>query len=278
MTALIEFKNVRKSFDGLPVIDNISDSIAAGEIVSLVGPSGCGKSTLLRLIAGAEAPDDGKIVRRFTPDKIGFIFQDVRLLPWRSALQNILFVLKDRISDPGERKSRATNALRRVGLADFADYPPAKLSGGMQKRVAIARALAVDPDLLLLDEPFSDLDMPLRLLLIEEVQNLLKGTGKTVVYVTHDIREAIIWSKRIYVLTSRPARVKDVILLQQGENVSHGQLTPELQAIERNVIKMLQEELRLSTSRNVPGKQDPSILKMSTGCTSSTGPRWFRWI
>ncbi len=250
MTKLIELKGVKKAFDGLPVIDGLSESIAAGEIVSLVGPSGCGKSTLLRLIAGAETPDQGEIVRRITPDKIGYIFQDVRLLPWRSALQNVLFVLKDRIRDPSERKSRAMGALRQVGLADFADYPPAKLSGGMQKRVAIARALAVDPDLLLLDEPFSDLDMPLRLLLIEEVQNMLKGTGKTVIYVTHDVREAIIWSKRIYVLTSRPARVKSVISLKQGDVVAHGQLTPKLQAIERNVIEMLQEELRLSARRD----------------------------
>ncbi len=250
MTKLIELKGVKKAFDGLSVIDGLSESIAAGEIVSLVGPSGCGKSTLLRLIAGAETPDQGEIVRRITSDKIGYIFQDVRLLPWRSAMQNVLFVLKDRISDPNERTSRARSALRRVDLADFADYPPAKLSGGMQKRVAIARALAVDPDLLLLDEPFSDLDMPLRLLLIEEMQDLLKGTGKTVVYVTHDIREAIIWSNKIYVLTGRPARVKSVISLKQGDVVSHGQLTPKLQAIERRVIEMLQEELRLSARRN----------------------------
>ena len=154
MTALIELKRVQKTFDGLPVIGGISESIASGEIVSLVGPSGCGKSTLLRLIAGVEAPDSGEITRRVTADKIGFIFQDARLLPWRSVLQNILFVLKSRIADVKEREARARCALRRVGLADFADYPPAKLSGGMRKRVAIARALAIDADLLLFDEPF----------------------------------------------------------------------------------------------------------------------------
>jgi NitT/TauT family transport system ATP-binding protein len=243
MTALIELRNVQKTFDRLPVIDNISECIASGEIISLVGPSGCGKSTLLRLIAGTELPDGGKITCRVTPDKIGFIFQDARLLPWRSALQNVLFVLKNRIANPNEREARARDALQRVGLADFANYPPAKLSGGMQKRVTIARALAIQADLLLFDEPFSDLDLPLRMTLIQDIQKLLRDGSKTAIYVTHDIREALILSDRVLVLAARPTWVKEVITLTKAER-SNGMLSPELLAIEANVIASLSAEAR----------------------------------
>lgn len=241
MTALIELRNVQKNFDRLPVIGNISEKIAAGEIVSLVGPSGCGKSTLLRLIVGLETPDEGEIIRRVTADKIGFIFQDVRLLPWRSALQNVLFVLKKRIKDPNERELRARDALQRVGLANFADYLPAQLSGGMRKRVAIARALAIQTDLFLLDEPFSDLDLPMRMMLIQDIQHLLRTGNKTAIYVTHDIREALILSDRVLVLAARPTRVKKVITLTKTER-NNGILSPELLDIEIKVMTLLNTE------------------------------------
>jgi len=240
MTALIELNAVSKSFDGLPVIENISGELAPGEIISLVGPSGCGKSTLLRLVAGAIAPNDGAIHTRVQPEEIGFVFQDVRLLPWKSALENITFVLRNRLLAEWQQEAQARQALARVGLLDFKDYLPQKLSGGMQKRVAIARALAIDPKLLLFDEPFSDLDLPLRMLLIEDILRLLKDGGKTAVYVTHDIREALTLSDRIYLLSARPARILDVIDL----NHLNGGKEANLHILEAQMLGLLQAETK----------------------------------
>ena len=240
---LIQFDAVQKWFGDLLVLDGISGVVAQGEIVSLVGPSGCGKSTLLRLVAGAETPDAGQIQRHVPPERVGFVFQDLRLLPWRTALQNVTFVLRDRLLARWQQETRALQALARVGLADFADYVPAQLSGGMQKRVAIARALAIDADLLLFDEPFADLDLPLRLLLLQDVQRLLREGDKTAIYVTHDIREVLMLSDRIFVLSARPARVKEVITLA-GQERGDGRLTPELLEIEARVIAALQAEIQ----------------------------------
>jgi len=214
MAALVELKSVAKSFGDLSVIEDISGELMPGEIISLVGPSGCGKSTLLRLIAGAISPTNGTIHSQIKPEEIGFVFQDVRLLPWKSALENITFVLRNRLLEEWQQEAQAKQALARVGLADFKDYLPQKLSGGMQKRVAIARSLAIDPKLLLFDEPFSDLDLPLRMLLIEDILSLLKDGGKTAIYVTHDIREALTLSDRIYLLSARPTHILDVIDLK----------------------------------------------------------------
>jgi NitT/TauT family transport system ATP-binding protein len=253
MAALIELTNVTKQFGDLTVIRDFSGSLAQAEIISLVGPSGCGKSTLLRLVAGVETPDAGQVHRRVLPEKIGFVFQDACLLPWQSALHNVTFVLQDRIADKHEREARAMAALARVELADFADYRPAQLSGGMQKRVAIARALVIDPDLMLLDEPFSDLDLPLRLILIEDIRRMLTQGGKTAIYVTHDIREALILSDRIFVLSARPTTVRKVITLNGLHASKHqdGVLTPDLIAIEQKVITMLGQETRRQREQQV---------------------------
>jgi NitT/TauT family transport system ATP-binding protein len=241
VSAIVQFEKVTKNFGPLPVINAVSGNLHRGEIVSLVGPSGCGKSTLLRLMAGVETPDGGAIQRHVPPERIGFVFQDVRLLPWRTALQNVAFVLRDRLLARWQQESRARQALARVGLTDFGHYLPAQLSGGMQKRVAIARSLAIDADLILFDEPFADLDLPLRLLLIQDIHRLLKQEGKTAIYVTHDIREALTFSDRVFVLTARPASVKEVIPLAGQERLT-GRLTPELLGIEVRVMASLQIE------------------------------------
>jgi NitT/TauT family transport system ATP-binding protein len=250
MTALINLNAVSKSFDGLSVIENISGELAHGEIISLVGPSGCGKSTLLRLVAGAIAPSDGTIQTRVKPEEVGFVFQDVRLLPWKSALENITFVLRNRLLAEWQQEAQARQALARVGLLDFKDYLPQKLSGGMQKRVAIARALAIDPKLLLFDEPFSDLDLPLRMLLIEDILRLLKDGGKTAIYVTHDIREALTLSDRIYLLSARPARILDVIDLSN----LNGSKAVSLHSLEAQMLGLLQAETK---------KQMESLYKLN---------------
>lgn len=233
----LEFQQVSKQFGELPVIRDFSLSLMASEVVSLVGPSGCGKSTLLRLAAGVETPDDGQIKRTFNADRVGFVFQDVRLLPWMTALDNVLFVLRDRISDRNLRHEKAERALQQVGLADFGGYKPGQLSGGMRKRVAIARALAVDADLLLFDEPFSDLDLPLRLRLLEDIGSILKRGGRSAIYVTHDVREALMLSQRVLVLAERPTYIK------QTFHLSPGMSKLDLQAIEEQVIQLLSDEI-----------------------------------
>ncbi len=245
MSPVLQLDNVSKRFGDLPVIESFSATLAAGEIISLVGPSGCGKSTLLRLIAGVEGVSDGRIQRHIAPEQIGVVFQDVRLLPWRTALQNVTFVLRDRIPDKERRQERALKALHLVGLDSFTDFLPHQLSGGMQKRVAIARALAIEAELILFDEPFSDLDLPLRLLLIQEIQQILRRGGKTAVYVTHDIREALALSDRVYVLSARPARVKEVVDLGDVPpgDMARGMTSPERLAIEARIIAALQAEI-----------------------------------
>ncbi len=252
MRLIVQLQHVAKQFGTLPVIADVSVTLVAGEIISLVGPSGCGKSTLLRIIAGVETVGDGQMQRYIAPERIGFVFQDVRLLPWRTALENITFVLRDRIADKTQRYARAQRALQGVGLAGFEGYFPHQLSGGMQKRAAIARALAIDAELILFDEPFSDLDLPLRLLLIQEIQHVLKDRGKTAVYVTHDIREALTLSDRVYVLSARPAYVKEIIDLHElpRRESRTGALTPELLAIEARIIAALQTETRVQADES----------------------------
>jgi len=205
--AVVKLVRVGKEFNGLKVIEGLDLTVYKGEVVSLIGPSGCGKTTTLRIIAGLERCDEGYVWRNF--ERAAFIFQETRLLPWRTTLENICFVLKDRILKPEERYSVAKRYLDLVGLTGFEDYYPAQLSGGMRKRLCIARALAIEPDLVLMDEPFSNIDLPLRLLLIDELSEILGKKKLTAIYVTHDVREALLLSHRLYILTARPMRVKE---------------------------------------------------------------------
>lgn len=238
MNALLTLEQVSKGFHGLPVLDQISCTVQRGEILSLVGPSGCGKSTLLRLMAGIEAPNAGRITRRFK--RAGFVFQEPRLLPWRSAQENVELVLLDELPDREARAERAKELLRRVDLAGFEGYSPAQLSGGMRQRVAIARALAVEPDFLLLDEPFASLDFSLRLQMIAFLRTLLAGSDGafTAIYVTHDVREALMLGHRLCLLSPRPARIRRLFDLGGGPS-DDWRLDDRLRQIEEQVIEAL---------------------------------------
>jgi NitT/TauT family transport system ATP-binding protein len=195
-----------------PAIERLGLEVGSGEIVGLVGPSGCGKTTILKLVAGLLRPDAGQVlvngsaVQGVHPD-VGYIFQDPRLLPWRTVLGNVMLPLQvQRVSRPQARLT-AERALRVVGLPDTADRYPAELSGGMRQRVAIARALTYDPAILLMDEPFASLDALSREKLNMEMLGLRRATGKTMLFVTHSIPEAVLMGDRVLVLSQRPATV-----------------------------------------------------------------------
>jgi NitT/TauT family transport system ATP-binding protein len=222
--AVIEVRNVSKVFKGsdrrgTSVFRNAELRIGKGEFVFLLGPSGCGKSTLLNMIAGFEPPSEGQILHDCVPVKgpdsrRTMVFQDVHgsLFPWMSAQENVEFGLKMAGVDAAARAVTAQKYLRLVGLQDAAPKMPFELSGGMKQRVQIARALATDPEVLLMDEPFGALDAQSRNVLQAELERIWQATGKTIIFVTHDIAEAVRLADRIVVFSGGPdAQVAKVI-------------------------------------------------------------------
>lgn len=202
--AKIVITNLSKTFESsdrlVTALDNISLEIADGSFVSIVGPSGCGKSTLLNILAGVDKPTSGstQFGDAAGPNALlGYVFQDARLLPWRTVLDNLLFVQKER----GKQvEDRALRYLEMVGLQDVANSYPGELSGGMQQRVGIARAFSIEPSALLMDEPFSHLDAISAAQVRLELQSVWQATKKTILFVTHDVGEAVELSERIIVL------------------------------------------------------------------------------
>ena len=209
-TTVLELDSIEKAYDGTTVIGDLSLTIREGELLTLLGPSGCGKTTTLRLIAGLERPDGGAIHlddepvtgEGFVPPEqrdVGVVFQEFALFPHMTARENIAFGIDS--WPEGERKERVEELLELVGLLDHGDKSPDELSGGQQQRVALARSLAPEPRLLLLDEPFSNLDVDLRVEMREEVREILKEAGVTAVSVTHDQEEAMSISDRVAVMS-----------------------------------------------------------------------------
>ena len=213
----IQFQDITKTFSGragaVLALDQINVSIEEGEFVCLVGPSGCGKSTLLNMLAGFEKPTTGKVLLDGAPItgpsiERAMMFQESALFPWLSARGNVEFGLKSLKLPKAERTALADKYLKMVHLSQFADAQPHELSGGMKQRVALARSLVVDPEVLLMDEPFAALDAQTRDHLHVEVQNIWRETRKTIVFVTHNVREAVTLATRVLVFTSRPGRIK----------------------------------------------------------------------
>ncbi|MFJ9943668.1 ABC transporter ATP-binding protein [Streptomyces erythrochromogenes] len=225
--AKIVFEGVRKTFGDFTALDGIDLEIQSGEFLVVVGPSGCGKSTLLDLLGGLSAPTAGRILLDGKPvtgpglDR-GIVFQQYALLPWRTALGNVEFGLEATGVPRRERKSRAREFLDLVGLTGFEDRHPHQLSGGMRQRVAIARSLAYDPDVLLMDEPFAALDAQTRESLQDELRRIWQRTGKTVVFITHGIEEAVYLGQKVAVMTSRPGRIKEIVPVSFGERPGAG--------------------------------------------------------
>ena len=215
--SLIDISNISLTYHSLKgetkAIENVNFSIEKGEFISIIGPSGCGKSTLLNIISGLLKPSDGKIIYidkdiNNRLDKMGYMFQKDYLFKWLSVRSNVLLGLKIKGLDNEENIQRADKLLDNYQLSKFKNHKPAELSGGMRQRVALIRTLALNPDVLLLDEPFSALDYQTRLKVCDDVKSIIKREGKTAIMVTHDLGEAIATSDRIIVLTKRPAKVK----------------------------------------------------------------------
>ena len=201
---------------GAPTIalQPVSLDVADNDFITILGPSGCGKSTLLRIVAGLDAPTAGKVLLDGAPvtgpgrDR-GMVFQSYTLFPWLTVEENIRFGLREQAMPIARQREIASHYVERVGLAGFERHYPKMLSGGMQQRTAIARALANDPKILLLDEPFGALDHQTRGLMQELLLSIWEAERKTVLFVTHDIEEAIFMANRVVVMTARPGRVKD---------------------------------------------------------------------
>lgn len=197
-------------------LDRVSSIFPAGRVTSIVGPSGCGKSTLLLIIRGLISPTAGAVEFRYRrngrlepgpPATMATVWQSFNLFPWRTVLDNVAFGLELSGISQAERYNAARRALQEVDLAGFEDKYPRQLSGGMKQRVGLARALVLDPEVLLLDEPFGALDAQTRLVLQEQLSSLVEGSGKTVLLVTHSIEEAILLGDKVVVMTARPGRV-----------------------------------------------------------------------
>jgi len=218
----------------IPVIDSVSFAAEAGEFVCLLGPNGCGKTTLLRIMGGIEPATRGRVVLDGRPvvadqrhqGRVGVVFQEDRLLPWLSLRDNVGLVLTPLGRGAAERAATADRYLKLVGLAGFETYYPARVSGGMRQRAAIARALAIEPDLLLMDEPFGALDAQNRRIMQNEVRRIWRETGRTIVFVTHSIEEAVAVGTTLVMLSARPSRVRE--LIRNDARVERAKLVDEL--------------------------------------------------
>lgn len=213
----LEFRNVTKGFSigsgqSLTAISDVSFTVDKGEFVSVVGPSGCGKSTLLNMTAGLYQPTQGEVFVSGESvsgpnSHVGFMLQKDMLLPWRNIVSNIEFGLEARGVSKAKRRERALEELKHCHLDGFADHFPYQLSGGMRQRAALARTLAIDPEIILLDEPFSALDAQTKLLLQNSFAKTIGESGKTTLLITHDLSEAVLMSDRILIFSERPGRI-----------------------------------------------------------------------
>lgn len=220
--AALDLRRVGKRFGAQTVLAGIDLAVRPGEVLALVGPSGCGKSTLLNILSGLLAPDEGELwidgvpAARFRDwRRIGYVFQEDRLLPWRSVRDNVAFGLESAGLPRTERLRRADAALSLVGLQQDALAWPHELSGGMRSRVALARSLAAQPSVLLMDEPFSKLDPQTRSQMHEELLRIQAASGTTVVFVTHDVEEAVVLADRVIRLAPEPGRIVEELSLTQ---------------------------------------------------------------
>ena len=224
----IVVEHVSHRFQALEVLSDVSFAVDDNEVFAIVGPSGCGKSTLLSIIGGLIEPTAGSVhvggLSRDALNPITFIFQDFALLPWRSVAGNVQLPLEHRDLTRAEMQALVDDALQRTGLSDFADAYPKQLSGGMRQRAGIARALAVNPSILLMDEPLSALDGQTREILMEDLSRLLVSTNLSALYVTHNLDEALRLADRIAIFSRRPGSLREIleVPIPRGERMNSG--------------------------------------------------------
>jgi NitT/TauT family transport system ATP-binding protein len=246
------FINERK--EKLKVLDNINLNVEKGSFVSIVGPSGCGKSTLLYLIAGLDQADSGNIkvagnlVTKPGPERV-VVFQEAGLFPWLTVLENVMYGLLLKKMPKEEAKTKALEVLKMVHLSRYVDSYPHQLSGGMKQRVSIARALVMEPDILLMDEPFSALDEQTRMVLHKELLEIWRKTKVTIFFITHNIREAVLLSEQVVVFATRPGKIKEIIpvpTMKDGVMPDSVTLNTEqriLAILQDEIEKVLKEEM-----------------------------------
>ncbi|MEI7778432.1 MAG: ABC transporter ATP-binding protein [Actinomycetes bacterium] len=270
MTDVLQLRGLGKTYAGgkgrgeTVALDNVDLTIGEGEFLSIVGASGCGKSTLLRIVAGLERQSSGELLLDGTPitrpgrDR-GMVFQQYTLFPWLTALENIEFALRD--SGRRERSDIAREYLEVVGLTSFAEHFPAQLSGGMQQRVAIARALALRPRILLMDEPFGALDSQTRMLMQELLLAIWERDRLSVLFVTHDVEEAIFLADRVCVMASKPGRVRELVRVEaERPRILEQQSSSQFMAARQHVRGLIHDEAVHATSglEAVLARREPS--------------------
>jgi len=232
--------------ESVKVLENINIDVEKGSFVSIVGPSGCGKSTLLYLIAGLEKADKGDIrvsgkeVTEPGPDRV-VVFQESGLFPWLTVLENVTYGLRLKNVPKAKAKEKAANILKMVHLSKYLEAYPHQLSGGMKQRVSIARALVMEPDILLMDEPFSALDEQTRMVLHKELLDIWKKTKVTIFFVTHNIREAVLLSEQVIVFATRPGKIKSVMPIPSSKDgIMPDSVTLHM---EQRILSILEEEI-----------------------------------
>ena len=258
---VIELRGATKRFRGSSggvhtAVHDLTMTVAPGEFVAIVGPTGCGKSTALSLVSGLEPPSAGEALVggkpvSGIPDGVGYMFQADAVLPWRSVLDNVAAGPRYRGVPKTQARDTARGWVERVGLGGFEGYYPHQLSGGMRKRVALAQTLVNEPSILLMDEPFSALDVQTRALMQDELLRLWSGSGAAVVFVTHDLEEAISLADRVVVMTAGPATVKATfpVPLERPRDVEEIRLTTEFLEIYREIWQSLKEEVETTRER-----------------------------
>ena len=249
---MIEIEGVRKEFvkgeRRVLAIEDFSLNVAEREFVAILGPSGCGKSTLLNMVAGFDSPTrglvrvDGKEIAQPSPQR-GVVFQEPALFPWFSVMENVVFGPKTQAQKAADYRPRAAQILEQVGLRGFEASYPAELSGGMRQRVGIARVLIMQPKVLLMDEPFGSLDAQTRMLMQELLLRVWERHHQTVLFITHDIEEALLLADRVCVMTARPGRIKKNIDVRiPRPRAIEVTTSPEFNALRREVLALIREE------------------------------------
>ncbi|MDR5806032.1 MULTISPECIES: ABC transporter ATP-binding protein [unclassified Caballeronia] len=246
---MIRLEGVAKSFGALQVLKEVDLDVAKGEFLVLLGASGCGKSTMLNMISGFEPPTQGRVLVNGREVKdvepaCGMVFQQYALFPWKTVSENVAFGLKMRGVGRAERRDAARRYIEAVGLKGFEDSYPGALSGGMKQRVSIARVLANDPDVMLLDEPFAALDAMTRQVLQEQLLSIYEKSGKTIVFITHSIDEALLLSTRMIVMGAKPGRiVQDIRNDLPLPRTAEVQLSPAYLEMKKSIWETVQAEV-----------------------------------